>query len=95
MSVDITTVKRVANLSRLAVSDAEAEKMQGELNNIIGFIEQLNEVNVEGVEAMTSVVDTTMRRREDIVNDGNKADDIVANAPITEDNFFTVPKVIE
>lgn len=95
MSVDITTVKRVAKLSRLAVSDAEAEKMQSELNNIIGFIEQLSDVNVEGVEPMTSVVATTMRKREDIVNDGGKAEDIVANAPITEDNFFTVPKVVE
>ncbi|MFK7903459.1 MAG: Asp-tRNA(Asn)/Glu-tRNA(Gln) amidotransferase subunit GatC [Nitratireductor sp.] len=95
MSVDVTTVKRVAKLARIAVDDAQAEKMQGELNNIIGFVEQLNDVNVDGVEPMTSVVETTMRRRDDIVNDGNKVEDIVANAPVTEDSFFTVPKVVE
>jgi len=95
MSVDLATVKRVAKLARIAVSDEEAEKMQGELNTILGFVEQLDEVDVSGVEPMTSVVSMEMKKREDIVNDGNKADDIVANAPVTEDNFFMVPKVVE
>ena len=95
MSVDLTTVKRVAKLARIAVNEQQAEKMVGELNNIIGFVEQLNEVNVEGVEPMTSVVEMTMRKREDKVTDGYKADDIVANAPATEDHYFMVPKVIE
>ncbi len=95
MSVDIDTVKRVANLARIAVSNSEAEKMQGELNAILGFVEQLNEVDVDGVEPMTSVVDMKMKKRVDIVTDGSKADDIVANAPESEDHFFMVPKVIE
>ena len=95
MSVDIKTVKRVASLAHIAVSDEQAEKMRGELNNILGFVEQLNEVDVEGVEPMTSVVEMSMRKRKDIVNDGNKADDIIANAPAAEDHFFTVPKVVE
>ena len=95
MSVDLTTVKRVAKLARIAVTEEQAEKMVGELNNIIGFVEQLNEVNVDGVEPMTSVVSMTMRKRKDEVTDGNKADDIVANAPATEDHYFMVPKVIE
>ena len=95
MSVDLATVKRVARLARIAVSDEEAEKMQGELNTILGFVEQLDEVDVSGVEPMTSVVSMEMKKREDVVNDGNKADDIVANAPVTEDNFFMVPKVVE
>ena len=95
MSVDLATVKRVARLARIAVSQEEAEKMQGELNTILGFVEQLDEVDVSGVEPMTSVVSMQIKKREDIVNDGNKADDIVANAPVTEDNFFMVPKVVE
>ena len=95
MSVDIDTVKRVAHLARIAVSDEEAEKMQGELNAILGFVEQLDEVDVEGVEPMTSVVETVMKKRADVVTDGDKADDIVANAPLSEDDFFLVPKVVE
>lgn len=95
MSVDIDTVKRVASLARIAVSNSEAEKMQGELNAILGFVEQLNEVDVAGVEPMTSVVDVKMKKRVDVVSDGNKADDILANAPETDDHFFMVPKVIE
>ena len=95
MSVDIDTVKRVAKLARLAVDDAKAEKMQGELNAIFGFIDQLNEVDVEGVEPMTSVVQMEMKKRVDEVTDGNKADDIIANAPASEENYFMVPKVIE
>jgi len=95
MSVDIKTVKRVARLSRIAVKDDEAERMAKELNAILGFVEQLDEVNVDNVEPLTSVIPMTLRTREDVVTDGNKASDIVANAPLSEDNFFLVPKVIE
>lgn len=95
MSVDLATVKRVARLARIAVSEEEANRMTGELNGILGFVEQLSEVNVEGVEPMTSVTPMEMRKREDVVNDGDKANDIVANAPATDRNFFQVPKVVE
>ncbi len=95
MSVDLATVKRVARLSRIAVTDEEAQRMMGELNGILGFVEQLSEVDVSGVEPMTSVTPITMRRREDVVTDGNKAEDIVANAPLSDQNFFLVPKVVE
>lgn len=95
MSVDIATVKRVARLSRIAVSDEELERMTGELNGILGFVEQLSEVDVSGVEPMTSVTPITMRKREDVVSDGDKAADIVANAPNSDQNFFLVPKVVE
>lgn len=95
MSVDIATVKRVARLSRIAVSEDDLERMTGELNGILGFVEQLSEVDVSGVEPMTSVTPITMRRREDTVTDGDKAADIVANAPNSDQNFFLVPKVVE
>lgn len=95
MSVDIQTVKRVARLARIAVTDEDAERMTGELNRILGFVEQLGEVDVSGVEPMTSVTPMAMKKREDRVTDGNKAADIVANAPATEENFFLVPKVVE
>ncbi len=95
MSVDQKTVKRVAHLARIAVSDDEAAKMEGELNAILGFVEQLDEVDVEGVEPMTSVTPMEMKKRQDAVTDGGKAADIVANAPESEDNFFLVPKVVE
>ena len=95
MSVDLATVKRVAHLSRIAVEDADVAKLQGELNAILGFVEQLNEVDVDGVEPMTSVTPMTMKKRADVVNDGGKADDIVANAPVSERNYFLVPKVVE
>ncbi|QND53106.1 Asp-tRNA(Asn)/Glu-tRNA(Gln) amidotransferase subunit GatC [Phyllobacterium sp. 628] len=95
MSVDISTVKRVARLARIAVSEDDAARMTGELNTILGFVEQLNEVNVDGVEPMTSVTPMAMKKRTDLVTDGNKAADIVANSPVTEDNFFVVPKVVE
>jgi aspartyl-tRNA(Asn)/glutamyl-tRNA(Gln) amidotransferase subunit C len=95
MSVDLATVKRVARLARIAVADDDAERMTGELNAILGFVEQLDEVDVAGVEPMTSVIPMEMRKREDRVTDGSKAADIVANAPATEDNFFLVPKVVE
>lgn len=95
MSVDIDTVKRVARLARIKVSDQEAERMTGELNGILQFVEQLGEVDISGVEPMTSVVEQTMKKRRDEVTDGNRAGDIVANAPVSEDNFFVVPKVVE
>ncbi len=95
MSVDISTVKRVAHLARIAVSEDDAARMTGQLNTILGFVEQLNEVNVDGVEPMTSVTPMAMKKRSDVVNDGDKAADIVANAPIHEENFFVVPKVVE
>ncbi|SBW15746.1 aspartyl/glutamyl-tRNA amidotransferase subunit C [Brucella sp. 10RB9215] len=95
MSVDISTVKRVAHLARIAVSEDDAECMTGELNAILGFVEQLNEVDVEGIEPMTSVTPMKMRMREDKVTDGGIAAAVVANAPVTEDNFFVVPKVVE
>lgn len=95
MSVDISTVKRVAHLARIAVSDDDAERMTGELNAILGFVEQLNEVNVDGIEPMTSVTPMEMRMRQDKVTDGGIAAAVVANAPVTEDNFFVVPKVVE
>lgn len=95
MSVDLQIVKRVAHLARIAVTDEDAERMTGELNAILGFVEQLNEVDVTGVEPMTSVRPMAMKKRADIVTDGGKAGDIVANAPATDENFFLVPKVVE
>ena len=95
MSVDLATVKRVARLARIAVTEDEANRMVGELNGIIDFVEQLSEVDVTGIEPMTSVMPMEMRLRADVVTDGNKADDIVANAPATDRNFFMVPKVVE
>ncbi|MEO1397623.1 MAG: Asp-tRNA(Asn)/Glu-tRNA(Gln) amidotransferase subunit GatC [Pseudomonadota bacterium] len=95
MSVDTATVKRVAKLARIAISDDRAEELKGELNTILGFVEQLQEVDVDGVEAMTSVVDMEMRKRPDGVTDGDKVEDIVANAPMSDDGFFMVPKVVE
>ncbi len=95
MSVDLATVKRVARLARIAVTEDDANRMVGELNGIINFVEQLSEVDVTGVEPMTSVTPMDMRKRQDAVTDGDKAADIVANAPSTDRNFFLVPKVVE
>ncbi|MDB5525682.1 MAG: gatC [Rhizobium sp.] len=95
MSVDVTTVKRVAKLARLAVTEEEAQQMMGELNGILGFVEQLSEVNVDGVEPMTSVTPMAMKKRADVVTDGDLAARIVANAPLTDNHFFQVPKVVE
>lgn len=95
MSVDLTMVKRVAHLARIALDEEEAQRMSGELNAILGFVEQLDEVDVTDVEPMTSVMPMALRMREDIVTDGNKARDIIANAPVTEEGFFLVPKVVE
>ncbi|WP_313809434.1 Asp-tRNA(Asn)/Glu-tRNA(Gln) amidotransferase subunit GatC [Sphingobium sp.] len=95
MSIDLQTVKKIASLSRISVSDAEAEAMVPELNNILGWVEQLGEVDVTGVEPMTAVIPNHLRLREDAVTDGNVRDKVLANAPQAEHGFFAVPKVIE
>ena len=95
MSVDAATVKRIGRLARIRIEENEVEGYQSELNAILGFIEQLGEIDVEGVKPMTSVTPMTLRRRDDAITDGSYAEKIVANAPLTEDNFFMVPKVIE
>jgi aspartyl-tRNA(Asn)/glutamyl-tRNA(Gln) amidotransferase subunit C len=95
MSVDADTVRRIAHLARIKVSDAEVPHLQGELNVILSFVEQLSEVDISGVEPMTSVMPMEMKKRADVVNDGEIPDDIVANAPATENHFFLVPKVVE
>ena len=95
MSVTKDDVKKVARLSRIAVDDARLETMAGELNGILGWIEQLNEVDVDGVEPMTAVVDSVLAMRADVVTDGDKADQVLANAPKAEDGFFVVPKAVE
>jgi aspartyl-tRNA(Asn)/glutamyl-tRNA(Gln) amidotransferase subunit C len=95
MSVDKDTVRRVAHLARIAVSDEEAEALRADLNAILGFVEQLNEVDVTGVEPMTAVVAMKMKQREDVVTEGGNAGEIVANAPAAEGSLFQVPKVVE
>jgi aspartyl-tRNA(Asn)/glutamyl-tRNA(Gln) amidotransferase subunit C len=95
MSVDEKTVRRIAHLARIAVTDEEVGPLQGELNAILAFVEQLGAVDVTGIEPMTSVTPMRMKKREDVVNDGGRASDIVANAPDTEDHYFLVPKVVE
>jgi aspartyl-tRNA(Asn)/glutamyl-tRNA(Gln) amidotransferase subunit C len=95
MSVDAATVRRIAHLARIAVAESEVEHLQGELNAMLAFVEQLREVNIDGVEPMTSVMPMEMKKRPDLVNDGEIADEVVANAPETQDYFFLVPKVVE
>lgn len=95
MSVDADTVRRIAHLARIAVKEEEVEHLKGELNAMLAFVEQLAEVDVSGVEPMTSVTPMAMKKRSDEVTDGGIAEDIVRNAPATEDNFFLVPKVVE
>jgi aspartyl-tRNA(Asn)/glutamyl-tRNA(Gln) amidotransferase subunit C len=95
MSVDADTVRRVAHLARIAVADDEVDNLKGELNAILAFVEQLAEVDVAGVEPMTSVTPMAMKMREDTVNDGGIPDAILANAPAHEHHFFLVPKVVE
>jgi aspartyl-tRNA(Asn)/glutamyl-tRNA(Gln) amidotransferase subunit C len=95
MSVDQETVRRIARLARIAIRDEDVPHLQGELNAILAFVEQLDEVAVEGVEPMTSVTPMQMKKRQDAVTDGGYPDKIVVNAPATEDNFFLVPKVVE
>ena len=95
MSVDADTVRRIAHLARIAVTEAEVPHLQGELNAMLAFVEQLSEVNIDGVEPMTSVMPMEMKKRQDVVNDGEIADDIVKNAPDAVNHFFLVPKVVE
>jgi aspartyl-tRNA(Asn)/glutamyl-tRNA(Gln) amidotransferase subunit C len=95
MSVDATTVKKVASLARIAITDADAERLAPELSNILGWIEQLSEVDTSNVEPMTAVIPNSLRLRADVVTEGDRRDEILANAPQGEHGFFTVPKVVE
>lgn len=95
MSVDAATVRRIAHLARIAVKEDEVPHLQGELNAILAFVEQLSEVNIDNVEPMTSVIPMKMKKRKDVVTDGEIPDKVLANAPATEDHFFLVPKVVE
>ena len=95
MSVDAATVRRIAHLARIAVTDEEVPHLQGELNAMLAFVEQLSEVNVDGVEPMTSVTPMAMKMRVDEVTDGGNVEAVLANAPASDDGFYMVPKVIE
>lgn len=95
MTVDNDMVRRIARLARIAVKDDELAPLAGELNTILGWVEQLNEVDITGVEPMTSAVETTLKRRRDEVSAGHIPDDVLQNAPETEHGFFVVPKVVE
>ena len=95
MSVDIAAVRHIAKLARLQMSDSEVEALVPELNNILGWVEQLGEVNTDGVEPLTAVIDQAMRLRDDAVTDGAIRDSVLANAPDSQHGFFAVPKVIE
>ena len=95
MAIDAATVRRIAHLARIAIAEEEVEHLKGELNAMLAFVEQLSEVNVEGVEPMTSVTPTAMKKRADAVTDGRIPDDILKNAPAAEDHYFVVPKVVE
>ncbi len=95
MSVDAATTRRIAHLARIAIKDSEVEHLTGEINAMLAFVEQLQEVDVEGVEPMTSVTPMAMKKRADVVNDGEMPDAVLANAPETADHFFLVPKVVE
>jgi aspartyl-tRNA(Asn)/glutamyl-tRNA(Gln) amidotransferase subunit C len=95
MSVDSAVVRRIAHLARIAVEENEVERLRGELNAILSFVETLSEVDVEGVEPIASVLPMEMKKRADVVTDGAIADDVLANAPVKEDHYFVVPKVIE
>jgi aspartyl-tRNA(Asn)/glutamyl-tRNA(Gln) amidotransferase subunit C len=95
MSIDTATVRHIAHLARIAVTDDEVERLKGEINDVLAFVEQLSEVDVAGVEPMTSVTPMAMRKRPDVVTDGEIADDIVKNAPAAQNHFFLVPKVVE
>jgi aspartyl-tRNA(Asn)/glutamyl-tRNA(Gln) amidotransferase subunit C len=95
MSVSHEQMRHIAKLARIAMSDEELERLVPELNNILGWVEQLGEVNTEGVEPLTAVIDQKLRLREDVVTEGNIRDEILANAPEAQHGFFAVPKVIE
>lgn len=95
MSVDAATVRRIAHLARIAVAEDEVERLRGEINAILAFVEQLSEVDVEGVEPMTSVTPMAMKKRPDVVTEPGGPEAILKNAPAREGNFFVVPKVVE
>ena len=95
MALDKGTVRRIAHLARIRVADAELEAVRHDMDSLLGFVEQLNEVDTEGVEPMTSAVEMQMRRREDKVTDGDQRDAVLANAPDPERGFYTVPTVVE
>jgi aspartyl-tRNA(Asn)/glutamyl-tRNA(Gln) amidotransferase subunit C len=95
MSVSSDQVRHIAKLARIAMSEDELEKLVPELNNILGWVEQLGEVDTDGVEPLTAVIDQKLRLRDDVVNDGDVRDDVLANAPEAQHGFFAVPKVIE
>jgi aspartyl-tRNA(Asn)/glutamyl-tRNA(Gln) amidotransferase subunit C len=95
MSVDLATVRKIAGLARIATTDAEAEALLPELNNILGWIEQLGEVDTDGVEPLAAVIPNQLRLRDDVVTDGGIRDAVLKNAPQAEHGFFAVPKVIE
>jgi aspartyl-tRNA(Asn)/glutamyl-tRNA(Gln) amidotransferase subunit C len=95
MSVDAATVRRIAHLARIAVAEGEIEHLKGEINAILDFVELLKEVDVEGIEPMTSVTPMKLRLRKDEVTDGGDPDKVLMNAPQSEDGFFLVPKVVE
>ena len=95
MSVTNEQVRHIAKLARIAMSDDELERLVPELNNILGWVEQLGEVNTDGVEPLTAVIPNTLRLREDKVTDGDSRDDVLANAPAAEHGFFAGPQVIE
>ena len=95
MSVDTATVRKVAGLARIAISDGEAEALVPELNNILGWVDQLAAVDTEGVEPLTAVIDQKLRLRDDVVDDGDVRDKVLLNAPDAQHGFFAVPKVIE
>ena len=95
MSVSPEQVRHIAKLARIAMSDEELDRLLPELNNILGWVEQLGEVNTDGVEPLTAVIDQKLRLRDDVVNDGDRRDAVLANAPEAEHGFFAVPKVIE
>ena len=95
MTVESATIIRVAHLARIAVDPAEVDKLGAEFNSMLGFVEQLSELDVSGVEPMTSVRPMRIKMRQDVVTDGGYPDRIIANAPAAEDDFFVVPKVVE
>ena len=95
MSVTNEQVRHIAKLARIAMSDEEIERLAPELNNILGWVEQLAEVNTDGIEPLTAVIDQRLRLREDVVTDGDCREDVLANAPDAQHGFFAVPKVIE
>lgn len=95
MSVDSKTVRRIARLARIAVDDGEVALMEKELNALLAWVEQLSEVDVTGVEPMTSVVEQRLKMRADVITEGNRAEAVLKNAPLSDEDFFLVPKVVE